>query len=100
MVTVTLPGESGIAQWNWPAELPGPRVRDEALPMTVQSDLAELSSLRAQVDEITRRVVQMADGYRDTEDSAVASELDQGERSLTTARRALDRAATNLVDLA
>jgi hypothetical protein len=68
--------------------------------MSVQSDLAELSSLRAQVDEIVRRVVQIADGYRDTDDSALASELDQGERSLTTARRALDRAAANLTDRA
>jgi hypothetical protein len=67
--------------------------------MSVESDLAELSSLRAQVDEITRRVVQIADGYRDTDDGAVTGELDQGERSLTTARRALDRAATSLADL-
>jgi hypothetical protein len=68
--------------------------------MSVQSDLAELSSLRAQVDEIVARVVQIADGYRDTDDSAVTGELDQGERSLIAARRALDRAAATLTELA
>ena len=68
--------------------------------MSVPSDLAELSSLRAQVDDIVTRVVQIADGYRDTDDSAVTGELDQAERSLTSARRALDRAAATLTELA
>jgi hypothetical protein len=67
--------------------------------MNVPSDLAELSSLRAQVDEIIARVVQIADGYRDTDDSAVTGELDQAERSLTAAKRALDHAAATLKDL-
>jgi len=67
--------------------------------MSAQSDLAELSSLRAQVDELTRRVVQIADGYRETEDSAVTNELDQGERALMTVGRALERAAAMLADL-
>jgi len=67
--------------------------------MSAESDLAELSSLRAQVDDIVARVVRIADGYRNTDDSAVTSELDQGERSLMTARRALDRAAANLSEL-
>ena len=67
--------------------------------MSAQSDLAELSSLRAQIDELTRRVVQIADGYRETEDSAVTNELDQGERALMTAGRALARAAAMLADL-
>jgi hypothetical protein len=67
--------------------------------MSVPSDLAELSSLRAQVDDIVVRVVQIADGYRDTDDSAVTGELDQAERALTSARRALDHAAATLSEL-
>ena len=67
--------------------------------MSAQSDVAELSSLRAQIEEVTRRVVQIADGYRDTDDSAVTGELDQAERSLTNARRALEHASTRLADL-
>jgi hypothetical protein len=67
--------------------------------MTAQSDLAEISSLRAQVEELTQRVVRIADGYRDRDDSAVTSELDLTERSLTSARRALDRAATMLAEM-
>jgi hypothetical protein len=67
--------------------------------MSVQSDLAELSSLRAQVDEVTRRVIGIADGYRDTDDSAVTGELDQTERSLTSAGRAIERAAAVLASL-
>ena len=67
--------------------------------MSAQSDVAELSSLRAQIEDVTRRVVQIADGYRDTDDSAVTGELDQAERSLTNARRALEHASTRLADL-
>jgi hypothetical protein len=67
--------------------------------MSAQSDVAELSSLRAQIEEVTRRVVQIADNYRDTDDSAVTGELDQAERSLTNARRALEHASTRLADL-
>ena len=67
--------------------------------MSAQSDVAELSSLRAQIEEVTRRVVQIADSYRDTDDSAVTGELDQAERSLTNARRALEHASTRLADL-
>ena len=67
--------------------------------MSAQSDVAELSSLRAQIEELTRRVVEIADGYRETDDSAVTSELDQGERALITARRALERASGMLADL-
>jgi hypothetical protein len=59
-------------------------------------DFAELSSLTSQVDELTRRVVAVGDRYRDTEDSAIAAELDQAERSLLHAVRTLDRAANLL----
>jgi hypothetical protein len=61
--------------------------------MATSSDFAELSSLRAQLDEVTTRVVAVGDRYRDTDDSAIAAELDQAERALLGAVRALDRAA-------
>jgi hypothetical protein len=79
--------------------LPGPGQCGEAGTVTAASDLAELSSLRALVDDVTGRVVRIADGYRDSDDSAVTGELDQAERSLTTAMRALERAAVLLSDL-
>jgi hypothetical protein len=65
--------------------------------VTASSDFAELSSLRAQLDELTARVVSVGDRYRDTEDSAIAAELDQAERALLGAVRALDR-ATGMLD--
>jgi hypothetical protein len=60
------------------------------------SDRAELSTLRAQVDDLIRRVVAVASHYDDTPDSAVAADLFAAERSLATARRQLDRAAAHL----
>ena len=60
--------------------------------MAASSDFAELSSLRAQLDELTERVVAVGDRYRDTDDSAIAAELDQAERALLGAVRSLDRA--------
>jgi hypothetical protein len=60
------------------------------------SDRAELSTLSAQVDELTRRVLVVAEHYDDTPDSAVAADLFAAERSLTAARRQLDRAAAHL----
>jgi hypothetical protein len=62
------------------------------------SDFAELSSLRAQLDELTTRVVSVGDRYRDTPDSAISAELDQAERALLGASRALDRVAGLLTD--
>src|SRR5690606_27652679 len=55
--------------------------------VSTTSDLATLSSIVAQVDELSRRVTELAERYGDTPDSAVASELFTSERSLTTARR-------------
>jgi hypothetical protein len=60
--------------------------------VSASSDFAELSSLNAQLEELTTRVVAVADRYRDTDDSAVASEIDQAERGLIGASRSLDRA--------
>lgn len=61
--------------------------------MSSASDLAVLSSIVAQVDELGRRVTELAEHYGDTPDSAVATELFASERALTSARRSLDRAA-------
>jgi hypothetical protein len=57
------------------------------------SDIALLSSLVAQVEELTRRVTGLAETYGSTPDSAIASEMFTAERALVTARRALERAA-------
>jgi|tagenome__1003787_1003787.scaffolds.fasta_scaffold16344250_1 hypothetical protein len=59
--------------------------------MANDSDRAELSTLQSQLDDVTRRVVAVSDGYRDTPDSAIVAELDTAERSLLAARRAIDR---------
>jgi hypothetical protein len=64
--------------------------------MSMTSDAAELSSLRSQLEELTVRVVRVGDAYRDTDDSAIASELDQAERSLLSACRSVDRAIDRL----
>ena len=61
--------------------------------MAASSDFAELSSLRAQLEELTARVVAVGDRYRDTEDTAISAELDQAERALLGVNRSLDRAA-------
>ena len=64
--------------------------------MSTASDLAELSTLRTQLEELTGRVVTLAHHYDDTPDSAVAADLFAAERALVTARRALERAVTSL----
>ncbi len=61
--------------------------------MSAGSDLAILSSLQAQVDELGRRITELAERYGETPDSAVATELYATERALATARRSLDRAS-------
>jgi hypothetical protein len=60
------------------------------------SDHAELSSLHSQLEELTARVVAVADRYRNTPDSAITAELDAAERSLLTARRVIQRALHEL----
>jgi hypothetical protein len=61
--------------------------------VSASSDFAELSSLKAQLEELTSRVVAVGDRYRDTEDTAISAEIDQAERALLGANRSLDRAA-------
>lgn len=60
------------------------------------SDIAELSSLRAQLEDLTARVVAVAEHYDETPDSAVAADLFAAERSLIGAGRAVDRAVSHL----
>jgi hypothetical protein len=60
------------------------------------SDLAELSTLRAQLEELTARVVLLAERYDTTPDSAIAADLFAAERALVGAGRALDRAVARL----
>ncbi len=67
--------------------------------MHPSSDLAELSTLRAQLTELLDRVNQVADAYRDSPDTAVTNDLDAAERSFVAARRALDRAMGALSEL-
>jgi hypothetical protein len=64
------------------------------------TDLALLSSIAAQIDDLANRITEMAERYGDTPDSSVASELFNAERGLLGARRALDRAAGFLEGLA
>jgi len=67
----------------------------DSLHVMTSSDLAELSSLRAQLEELTTRVVAVAERY-DTPDSAIAADLFGVERSLVGARRTIDRAISRL----
>jgi len=60
--------------------------------MSTQGDLATLSSIVSQVDDLGRRITEMAERYGETPDSAVATELFATERALASARRTLDRA--------
>jgi uncharacterized protein YlxW (UPF0749 family) len=64
--------------------------------MSSGSTQAELSTLQSQIEELTDRIVAVADRYRDTPDSAITAELDGAERNLLTARRAIERALRNL----
>lgn len=62
------------------------------------ADRAELSTLRAQIDDVLERVVAVAERYDDSPDSAVATDLFAAERALLTARRSLERAIAHLED--
>jgi hypothetical protein len=68
--------------------------------MPASSDLAELSTVRSQLEELARRVEAVADRYEDTPDSQIASDLYAAERTMVSARRAVDKAIAALDDLA
>jgi hypothetical protein len=62
------------------------------------SDIAELSTISAQLDDLSHRVEAVGDRYRNSPDSAITNDLDLAERSLIAARRALVRASRALAD--
>ena len=68
--------------------------------MTTDTDLAMLSSIATQLEDLGARITEMAERYGATPDSSLASELFGAERSLITARRALDRARGYLNQMA
>ena len=68
--------------------------------MPPSSDLAELTTLRSQLEELAHRVEAVAARYDDTPDSQIASDLFAVERLLISARRSLDKATSGLDDLA
>lgn len=67
--------------------------------MSTESDLAELSSLRSQLDELARRVEAVALRYEETPDSAISSDLFEAERALRSAGRVIERAVGTLMEL-
>jgi hypothetical protein len=60
------------------------------------SDLAELSTLRAQVEDLVARVLVIAERYDEGDESSIATDLFAAERALVTARRSLERAVLNI----
>jgi hypothetical protein len=80
--------------------LPALAERVKAALVSASSDRAELSTLRSQLGELARRVEAVADRYEDTADSQIASDLYAAERTLISARRAVDKAIGALGDLA
>jgi hypothetical protein len=60
------------------------------------SELAVLSSIRAQLDDLQQRLTTLADRYSTTPDSQVAAELYNAERALRSTSRAVDRATDAL----
>ena len=64
--------------------------------MTSTSDRAELSTLRAQVDDLLERITPIVERYGESPDSAVANDLFAGERALVSAGRALSQAIEHL----
>ncbi len=52
----------------------------------------ELSTLRSQLDDVARRVTQMAEEFGETPDSAIAANLFAVEQALHGARIRLERA--------
>ncbi len=81
-----------------PYELPTSAAARQAGSMVAGSSRAELSTLHSQLEELTTRVVAVADRYRESPDSAITAELDSAERNLLTARRSVERALKILPD--
>jgi hypothetical protein len=73
--------------------------RARLIAMSASSDRALLSSITTQVDELARRVTELAEEYGTTPDSAIAAELFTVERSLNSAVRSLGRASRFLAEI-
>ena len=84
----------------WGGPPPPPRPTQSPGGRVVPTGPAELSSVRSQLEELRARVEKIALTYQGTPDSAVAAELFEADRALTTAGRTIDRALTALSDLA
>jgi len=67
-----------------------------AASVSTTSDLALISSLGAQLEDIGNRITEMADRFGATPDSALAAELYGAERGVVGARRSLERARAYL----
>jgi len=76
--------------------LPDPVRADRLGGMATESHLAELSSVLSLLEDLTERVMAVADHYRGSDASAVVVDLDAAERNLVAARRALTRATNDL----
>ena len=59
--------------------------------MSTSSDLALLSSIGTQLDDLAARITEMAERYGVTPDSALSGELYAAERGLFGASRSLER---------
>ena len=55
----------------------------------MNSDIAELSTVSTQIDELVARVTEVAERYHGTDEDAVAVRLFEVERSLMSAGRGL-----------
>ena len=67
--------------------------------MSTSSDLALLSSIGTQLDDLAARITEMADRYGVTPDSALSGELYAAERGLFGASRSLERARGYLTQM-
>ena len=92
-------GERLIVPVTLSRQPPNSTPRDKLVPVSTSSDLALLSSLGTQLDDLGTRITEMAERYGSTPDSLLANELYSAERGLIGARRALDRARGHLQNM-
>lgn len=59
-------------------------------------DAAALSSIQTDLEQLTARLVAIADAHRDDPDDPVTAPLDELERALTSAVRRLERLVRGL----
>ena len=79
-----------------PGRLAVANARVQPAAMEHTSELALLSSIRAQLDDLDQRLRTLADAFATTTDSQVATELFNAERALRSTARAVDRASDAL----